>query len=248
MEALQILSLALGAAWASGINLYATVLVLGALNAMGIYVLPEDLQILSSPVVLGAAAIMFCAEFLADKIPGFDSLWDALHTFIRIPAGALMAAGAVGGLDGAIPGAEFMGEDAFGEDLAMLAALATGGAVATTSHLSKATSRAVINTSPEPVTNWIASLVEDVVAVAGIFLAVFSPIVFLSLLGGFILLAIWLLPKLWRAMRRLLARLGIGSSPKEQQRPGFSAGIEFGRPKGSSAVTTHLDNGSGGRE
>lgn len=210
MDAIHILALALGAAWASGLNLYATVLVLGALNATGLVVLPEDLQILSSPAVLGAAAILFAIEFFADKIPGLDSLWDAIHTFIRIPAGALMAAGAVGGLDGAIMGSE----------IETAAALVAGGALATTSHLSKATSRAVINTSPEPVSNWFASFLEDALAIGGVMLAVFSPLIFLGGLGLFVLLAIWLLPKLFRALRRLLARLGlIRPAPEDRTMP-----------------------------
>lgn len=205
MEALQIIALALGAAWASGINLYATATLLGILNMVGVVPLPDEMQILSNPLVLAAAATLFFVEFLADKIPAVDSLWDAIHTFIRIPAGALMALGAADGLGG-----EFLGQD-----LEAIAALVTGGTLAATSHLTKATSRAVINTSPEPFSNWFASIFEDVLAVGGILLAVFNPLVFLGLLALFVLLVIWLVPKLWRVLRFLLSKLGIVSPPEE---------------------------------
>ncbi len=215
MDPLQLLALGLGAAWASGINLYATVLVLGALNLFGVVDLPAGLEPVSNPIVLAVAGLLFFIEFVADKIPGFDSLWDALHTFIRIPAGALIAAGAADGFGGAF----------LGEDMAFIAALAAGGAVATGSHLSKATSRAMINTSPEPVTNWIASLVEDVAAIGVVLLAVFNPAVIIGFVAVFVLLALWLLPKLWRALRRLLARLGLVSPPPDEH----GGGIRFGR-------------------
>ncbi|RVU37805.1 DUF4126 domain-containing protein [Hwanghaeella grinnelliae] len=205
MESLQILALALGAAWASGINLYATVTLLGVLNMVGVVPLPDEMQILSNPLVLAAAATLFFVEFLADKIPAVDSLWDAIHTFIRIPAGALMAVGAADGFGGEV----------MGEDLETIAALVMGGTLAASSHLTKATSRAVINTSPEPFSNWFASFFEDFLAIGGVLLAVFNPLVFLGLLALFVLLAIWLVPKLWRVLRFLLSKLGIGSPPKE---------------------------------
>lgn len=205
MESLQILALALGASWASGINLYATAALLGILNMAGVVTLPDELQVLSNPLVLAAAATLFFIEFLADKIPAVDSLWDAVHTFIRIPAGALMAAGAADGFGG-----EFLGED-----METIAALVAGGTLAATSHLTKATSRAVINTSPEPFSNWFASIVEDILAIGGVLLAVFNPLVFLGLLALFVLLAIWLVPKLWRVFRFLLSKIGIGSPPAE---------------------------------
>ena len=203
MESLQILALALGAAWASGINLYATALLLGALNAFGIVTLPEEMAVLSSPTVLAAAAVLFFIEFFADKIPAVDSLWDSVHTFVRIPAGAMMAMGAADGLDGAF----------LGEDVETIAAMVAGGTLAAGSHLTKASSRAVINTSPEPFSNWAASFTEDIVAIGGVLLALFNPVVFLVLLGLFVLLAIWLIPKLWRALRFLFSKIGIGSPP-----------------------------------
>lgn len=194
MGVYEVLALALGVAWASGVNLYATVLLLGALNAIGVVALPGDLDVLSSPLVLAAAAALFLVEFAADKIPGVDSLWDALHTFIRIPAGALLAAHAFGGT---------------GDDLAFVAALIAGGALAAGAHLTKAASRAVINTSPEPVSNWAASLVEDALVVVAVFTALFAPLVMFGALALFALFAIWLLPRLWRALLRLLRRLGL---------------------------------------
>lgn len=186
-QTIQSIALMLGAGWASGINLYAAMLVLGWMGSSGQVPLPPGLELLTHPMVMGAAGLMFVVEFFADKIPGVDSLWDALHTFIRIPAGALMAAAAAQGLD--------MG--AAGE----LAGLILGGSLATTSHVSKASARALINTSPEPVTNWTASVSEDVAVVGGLWTALHHPWVFVLLLILFILLAAWLLPKIWRLLK-----------------------------------------------
>lgn len=225
MDSLQILALALGAAWASGINLYATVLLLGALNAFGIVTLPDEMAVLSSPMVLGAAALLFFVEFFADKIPAVDSLWDSVHTFVRIPAGAMMAMGAVDGLDGAF----------LGEDIETVAAMLAGGTLAAGSHLTKASTRAVINTSPEPFSNWIASFTEDIVAIGGVLLAIFNPLVFLGLLVLFVLLAVWLIPKLWRALRFLFSKIGIGSAPPPPELP---QGLRFGRTNGNGGDGT----------
>ena len=154
METIDAIALMLGAAWASGINLYAAILVLGWLAGSGQVDLPPDLQVLSNPAVMLAAGGMYLVEFFTDKIPGVDTGWDALHTFIRIPAGALMAAGAAQGLD--------MGQ------AAELMALLVGGGVAATSHATKAGTRVLINTSPEPFSNWGASVAEDLSVVAGL--------------------------------------------------------------------------------
>jgi hypothetical protein len=199
-QIVQIIALSMGAAWASGINLYAAILVLGGLGATGYMTLPADLQILTSPLVIGAAAVMFCAEFVADKIPGVDTGWDAIHTFIRIPAGALLAAGAVGHVDPAVA----------------IAAGILGGAMAAGSHAAKAGSRVIINTSPEPFTNWMASVTEDVAVVAGLWTALAHPWLFLALLIAFILLVIWLLPKIWRGFRKVFGAIGrmFGSQPE----------------------------------
>ncbi len=134
MDIIDTLALTMGAAWASGINLYAAVFMLGYLGSTGHITLPPDLQVLTDPLVLTAAAVMYCIEFFTDKIPGVDTGWDTLHTFIRIPAGAMLAMGAVGDVS---PAAE-------------LASFLIGGSLAAQSHFLKAGSRVLINTSPEP--------------------------------------------------------------------------------------------------
>jgi hypothetical protein len=192
MDIIDQLALTTGAAWASGINLYATILVLGYLNLTGAIGLPEQLQVLSSPLVLGAAALMYCVEFFADKIPGVDTGWDALHTFIRIPAGALLAANGMADVGVA----------------AELAAALVGGGLAATSHAAKAGSRVMINTSPEPFTNWGASLAEDATVVAGLWTALHHPWVFLVGLLIFLLLMFWLLPRLWRGTKKIFVTIG----------------------------------------
>jgi hypothetical protein len=192
MDILSIITLALGAAWASGINVYATVLLIGLFGATGVVPLPEALMPLTSPVVLAVAGVAYLIEFFADKIPGLDSLWDALHTFIRIPAGAVLAAGAASGL---------------GEDYLIAVALLGGAAIAAGSHTMKAGSRAVINTSPEPASNWAASILEDILVVVGLLLALFKPGLFIAFFLLFLLAAIWLLPKIWRGVRHVFRRL-----------------------------------------
>ncbi|HID46783.1 MAG TPA: DUF4126 domain-containing protein [Chromatiaceae bacterium] len=186
-QTIQSIALMLGAGWASGLNLYAAMLVLGWMGASGQTDLPQSLEILSNPLVMGAAGLMFVVEFFADKMPGLDSLWDAVHTFIRIPAGALLAAGAAQGLDMGTAGE--------------LAGLILGGGLATTSHVSKASTRALINTSPEPVTNWSASITEDAAVIGGLWTALNYPWLFVLLLILFILLAAWLVPKIWRLLK-----------------------------------------------
>jgi hypothetical protein len=182
---LEPLSLAAGLAWGSGLRLYLTVLLAGMAGRAGIVHLPETLSVLASPWVIGAAAILTAAEFLADKVPAFDSLWDAIHTFIRIPAGAMLAAGAFGHADPA---------------LLAVAALA-GGTLAGTAHLAKAGTRALINLSPEPVSNFVTSTTEDGLVFAGLLLALFLPALFLLLMIGFLMLALWALPRLWRGVQ-----------------------------------------------
>lgn len=186
---IQHISTALGASWASGINLYATILVMGFMHNNGAVILPTGIDYVAHPMVLAAAGVMFVIEFFADKIPGIDTAWDSLHTFIRIPAGVAMAYGATEGM---------------GPIIEMSSAI-LGGALATTSHLTKAGSRIAINASPEPVTNWTASITEDLVVVGGVWTALTHPWLFLCLLGLFLLLVIWLLPKIWRAIKRIFA-------------------------------------------
>jgi hypothetical protein len=197
------ISLSMGAAWASGVNLYATLLALGIMGATGNMTLPPDLQILSNPLVIGAAGLMFAVEFFADKMPGVDTGWDAIHTFIRIPAGAMLAAGAVGDMNAAVT----------------LSAAIVGGSIAAGSHATKAGTRVMINASPEPFTNWAASLSEDVAVIGGIWLAVQNPWLFLALLVCFIILMIWLLPKLWQAIKSILRTIGRIFGRKEPEPP-----------------------------
>jgi hypothetical protein len=184
---IQTLSLAMGAAWASGINLYATILVLGLGGVYGTVGLPPGLEVLTNPVVIGAAGLMYMVEFFADKTPGVDTAWDGIHTFVRIPAGALLAAGAVGEVSPA---------------LAMAAAIVGGGMSAAT-HSAKAGSRILINSSPEPFSNWTASISEDILVFAGLWTALNHPLWFLAGLALFVLLLIWLLPKLWKGIKKL---------------------------------------------
>jgi hypothetical protein len=181
------LALTMGLAWASGINLYATLFTLGYLANTGNIDLPPDLQIVANPMVMGAAGLMYCIEFFADKMPGVDTGWDAIHTFIRIPAGAMLAAGAVGDLNPAVE----------------LAAAIMGGGLAAGSHATKAGSRVLINTSPEPFSNWIASIGEDVIVITGVWACINHPILFLIALAGFILLMIWLLPRIWVGVKKV---------------------------------------------
>jgi hypothetical protein len=184
---IQTIALTMGVAWASGINLYGTLLALGIMSNTGYVDLPTHLQIVGDPLVIAAAALMYGVEFFADKIPGVDTGWDTLHTFVRIPAGALLAAGAIGDVS---PAAE-------------LAAAIVGGSIAAGTHFTKAGSRVMINTSPEPVSNWAASITEDVAVFAGLWAAIAHPYVFIALLAVFILAMIWLLPKLWRGIKRV---------------------------------------------
>lgn len=193
METIDVIALTLGVAWASGINLYAAILVLGILGAGGYTQLPESLTVLQDPLVLMAAGVMYFVEFFADKVPGVDTGWDTIHTFIRIPAGAILAVGAAQGLEI--------------NQAAELAAALVGGSLAATSHLTKASSRVVMNTSPEPVTNWTASFAEDLAVIGGLWTALNYPIAFIVLIILFILVAIWLLPKLWRTIKTIFITL-----------------------------------------
>ncbi len=194
------LALTMGASWASGINLYAALFMLGYMGLTGNIDLPPELQVLSDPLVLAAAGFMYIIEFFADKVPGVDTGWDTLHTFIRIPAGAMLAAGAVGEVG--VP--------------AEIAAAIVGASMAAASHATKAGSRVLINTSPEPFTNWTASITEDIAVIGGLWVVLNHPLLFLGLLLLFILLLIWLLPKLWRGIKavfRKIAQIFGGGKP-----------------------------------
>lgn len=191
MDLVNSISLTMGAAWASGINLYAAMFMLGYLGMTGNIVLPPDLQVLSDPLVLLAAGFMYCIEFFADKTPGVDTGWDALHTFIRIPAGAVMAMQAVGDVSPA----------------AQVAALIGGGALAATSHAVKASTRVLINTSPEPVTNWTASFAEDLAVIGGLWASLHYPLAFIAFIIAYMLFSAWLLPRLWRGIKLVGQRI-----------------------------------------
>lgn len=200
MDWLTTLGMAMGSAWMSGINLYATVVTLGLLQRFKLVALPGDLGLVSDWWVIGVAAALYLIEFVADKIPAVDSVWDAIHTFIRVPAGAVLAASAFASFDPSV----------------RLIAFLAGGGVALSSHGTKAATRLAANTSPEPVSNIVLSLLEDAVTIGSAILMVFHPVVILVLVVIFLLLAIWLVPKIVRALRGLLLRARALFSPADE--------------------------------
>jgi len=187
MEWFSTLSLALGSAWTSGINLYATVAVLGILEKFAGTKLPGGLDVLNNWWIIGIAAGLYLVEFFADKIPYVDSVWDVVHTFIRVPAGAVVAYAATDQLD---------------PTLTVSAAL-LGGGLAFASHGTKTAARVAANLSPEPVSNWVLSIVEDVIAFVGTLLAVFAPFVIAAVLALFAITFIYLFPKILRRLIRM---------------------------------------------
>jgi hypothetical protein len=187
----QLVALAGALGWASGIRLYAVLFIVGGLGYLGAMPLPGGLALLAHPYVLVASFVMFAVEFVADKVPLFDSFWDTLQTFVRIPAGAALAASVFGDASGATA----------------LAAAILGGTLAAGSHLAKSGSRMAINTSPEPFSNWAASLGEDVAVGVVLWLAWEHPAVALVVLALLVLFMLWLLPKVWRFLARLFGRL-----------------------------------------
>lgn len=191
LQVLQSVALASLLAWASGLRLYLVVFAVGLAGYLGYIELPAGLKVLQHPWVIGAAGFLLLMEFLVDKLPGIDSLWDAVHTFIRIPAGALLAAGATGDTLSALT----------------VAAGLLGGTITAGTHFTKAGGRAIINASPEPFSNWAASLMEDAMVIAGIWFAFLYPLLFLAALAVFAVLAIWLLPRVWRGVVAMLRRL-----------------------------------------
>ncbi len=192
MEWFSTLSLALGSAWTSGINLYATVTVLGLLQKFGATKLPGGLDALDNWWIIGVAGGLYLVEFFADKIPYVDSVWDVVHTFIRVPAGAVVAYAATNQLDSSIA----------------IPATLLGGGLALSSHGTKAALRVGANLSPEPVSNWLLSLVEDAIAFIGTVLAVFAPIIIMSVLAVFVLIFVWFFPKVLRAIGRMFKAVG----------------------------------------
>lgn len=192
-DPLAVAALAGGLSWSSGLRLYMTLFIAGWFGRAGWIELPSALQVLESPWAMAITGSLLLVEFLADKVPGIDSAWDAVQTFIRVPAGAILAAAALG--------------DMAPQWTAVAALL--GGSFAAGAHLTKAGGRALINTSPEPFSNWAASISEDVLVVVALWIAFFQPWLLIVFLAGFFLLAIWLLPKLWRGLRWLFRKLSV---------------------------------------
>lgn len=190
-DTLQLVALAAAVGWASGLRLYAVLFVVGGVGHLGWVDLPAGLDVLAHPLVLAASGFMCCVEFFADKIPGVDSVWDVVQTFIRIPAGAALAASVFGEASTAT----------------MLAAAILGGTLAAGSHLAKSGSRAVINTSPEPFSNWTASFGEEFAVGTILWLAFAHPVVALVVLALLVLLMLWLIPKVWRMLRAIVDRV-----------------------------------------
>lgn len=188
---LTTLGTAMGSAWLSGINLYATVVTLGVLQRFELVKLPGGLNVLGEWWVIGLAGAFYLIEFVADKIPAVDSMWDALHTFIRVPAGAILAATAFAEFDPAVKAV----------------AMIVGGGIALGSHGAKAATRLAANTSPEPVSNVALSVGEDILAFGSTVLMAFFPVLILIVVAIFLILLIWLGPKAVRALKRLMARL-----------------------------------------
>jgi hypothetical protein len=205
MDWFSTLSLALGSAWTSGINLYATVTVLGLLQKFSFTKLPGGLDVLDNWWIIGIAGGLYLVEFFADKIPYLDSVWDVVHTFIRVPAGVIVAYAATNQLDPSV----------------YIPAALVGGGLAFSSHGTKAAARLAANVSPEPVSNWVLSVVEDVIAIAGSVIAVVAPAVIFVVLVLFVVLFLWFFPKVYRAVRRLFrgaAALFRGESFREVAR------------------------------
>ena len=197
LDLAQLVALAAVLGFASGIRLYAVLLIVGLVGYAGWVALPAGLHVLSHPWVLGASALMFCIEFFADKVPAIDSLWDALHTFIRIPAGAALAASVFG-----------FGTAAGPDSAAWATVMAiVGGSLAATSHFTKAGARAAVNTSPEPVSNIVTSAAEDVLVGGLMALVLAWPLAALAVVIVLVALAAWLLPRLARFVAGMLRRL-----------------------------------------
>lgn len=214
-DTIATLSLALGAAFTAGINLYATVATLGIAAAAGAIQLPPDLQVLAHPAVIAVALALYTVEFFADKTPYVDTAWDAVHTFIRVPAGAILAARALGPVS---------------PPLALeLAAVLAGGGVAFAAHAGKATTRLAINASPEPVSNWIASVAEDVATLIGVWLIFNHPLLMLGIVLVLVVAVVWMAPKAWRGLRRLFQRGRRGGS--------VGPGRQSRAPEGGGEVT-----------
>ena len=186
-QLISTIAIAMGASWVSGINLYAAVATLGLLGRFSHLQLPGELQVLTSWWVIGVAVVLYLIEFVADKVPYVDSTWDVIHTFIRVPAGAVLAASAFGDFDRSI----------------QVIALLLGGGLALSSHGTKAATRAMLNASPEPVSNWIASIAEDILAVLSIVASVFVPVLIFVIVGAGLVISFLVFRKILRFFRQV---------------------------------------------
>ena len=192
LDTWQLMTIAATLGFASGLRLYAVLFIVGAAGWLGWLQLPQGLEVLAHPLVLAASGFMCAVEFFADKVPALDTLWDAIHTLIRIPAGAALAAGVFGDQSPAA---------------LTLAAAILGGTLAAGSHFTKSGSRAFINASPEPFTNWMASFTEDLAVGGLLWLAFAHPAAALATLAVLVAGVIWLLPRIWRTLERMLGRI-----------------------------------------
>jgi hypothetical protein len=181
-QLISTIAIAMGASWVSGINLYAAVATLGLLGRFAHLQLPGELEALTSWWVIGIAVVLYVIEFVADKVPYVDSTWDVIHTFIRVPAGAVLAASAFGDFDRSI----------------QVIALLLGGGLALSSHGTKAATRAMLNASPEPVSNWIASIAEDILAVLSVVASVFVPVLIFVIVGAGLVISFLVFRKILR--------------------------------------------------
>lgn len=197
MNLIHTLAIAMGASWVSGLSLYAAVATLGLLSRFAHLELPGELHVLTSWWVIGIAVTLYVVEFIADKIPVVDSAWDVIHTFIRIPAGAVLAATAFGDFDKTIQVIAFL----------------LGGGLALSSHGTKAATRAIVNTSPEPLSNIAVSLTEDVIAIVSILLAVFLPVLLFIVVAAGLVFSAWVLPRIFKFFRQVIGSVRSLFSP-----------------------------------
>jgi uncharacterized protein DUF4126 len=191
MNLISTIAIAMGSAWVSGINLYACVATLGLLSRFAHLKLPGELEVVTNGWVIGVALALYVIEFVADKVPWVDSTWDVIHTFIRIPAGAVLAAAAFGDFDRSI----------------QVIALLLGGGLALSSHGTKAATRAVLNTLPEPVTNAVVSVAEDVLAIVSVVAAVFFPVLLFVIVAAGLLVSIYLFNRVVRFFRSVTRKI-----------------------------------------
>ena len=190
-QLISTIAIAMGASWVSGINLYAAVATLGLLGRFGHLQLPGELEALTNWWVIGVAVVLYVIEFVADKVPYVDSTWDVIHTFIRVPAGAVLAASAFGDFDRSI----------------QVVALLLGGGLALSSHGTKAATRAMLNASPEPVSNWVASIAEDIVAVLSVVASVFVPVLIFVIVGAGLVISFLVFRRILRFFRQVASSI-----------------------------------------